>query len=412
MTAQTGTLSEQAERAHALVNAHNATIAATAMPVGILTPLTLPGDPTAGLLTVQGATLAARYVTENPGQYSGRQVRLVLEDDQKTADVEHMSRSAAGGMAKLALLDGVSAVIGQWHLRTTPVVADLAERLGVPTFIENGHNTVTHERSQLFRTYFSIADRAPLMAGFVAAQGWKRVAVIAADTVFGQMLADTVVEACQDAVPGVEVFRADFAQDGVTDLDEQLSAANDFAPDVLINAAVVRTNYMVIDSARKCGLLPKIPMMACFPFPMRSADYWRFAGDAGAGVTWPATRFSPTWPGLTPIGRWFVDTHLAEFGTYPADNALNAFTDVTVLAQAAALAGSSERTALHAALESGSFRTWRGQVRFPEHRHHNAPEIVLMHYREVGDGADNAVVVWPPEQATGEFRHPSSADTP
>jgi len=415
MTAETAAPATPETRAHAVVDAHNATVGATAIPIGVLTPLTPPGDPVAGQIIVQGAALGARYVSENPGLFSGRQVRLVLENDQQTAMNEHMSRSAAGGMAKLALLDGVSAVIGQWHLRTAPVVAELAERLGVPTFIENGHNTVTYGRRQLFRTYFSIADRAPLMAAFGAAQGWKRIAVVAADTVFGQMLADTVIEAFQDAIEGLEVFRADFAQDGVTDLDGPLAEANAFTPDALINAGVVRTNYMVVDAARNCGLLPKVPMMACFPFPMRSADYWKFAGDAGAGVVWPATRFSPSWPGLTPMGRWFVDTHLEEFGSYPADNALNAFTDVTVLAQAAALAGSGERAALHSALESGSFRTWRGQVRFAwsaENGHHRNPEVVLMHYQNVGDDADSAVVVWPPEQSTGEFRHPSAVSLP
>lgn len=289
MTTNLATPTEQAARAQALVDAHNTTAAVTGMSIGVLTPLSLPGDPTAGELVVRGAVMGARYVSENPGQFSGRQVRLVLENDQQTANVEHMSRSAAGGFAKLALVDRVSAVIGQWHLRTSPVVADLAEHLGVPTFIENGHNTVTFRRRQLFRTYFSIADRAPLMAGFAAAQGWRRIAVVAADTVFGQMLADTVIDACHDAIPGLEVFRADFAQDEVTDLDTPLSEANDFGPDVLINA--------------------------------------------------------------------------------------------------------------------------RGQVRFPwtDNGHHNSPEIALMHYQNVGDDAEKAVIVWPPEQATGQFHHPSVA---
>lgn len=405
-------MTDQSSSAHALVDTYNAEVAATAMPIGILTPLTPPGDPTAGEIVVRGAVLGARYVAEHPGQFSGRQVRLILENDQQTADQEHMSRSAAGGLSKLALLDNVSAVVGQWHLRTAPVVADLAERLGVPTFIENGHNTITHGRRMLFRTYFSIADRAPLMAGFAAHQGWRRIAVIAADTVFGQMLADTVIEACHDAIPGLTVHREDFAQDEVTDLDEPLARATEFGPDLLINAGVVRTNYLVIDAARTAGLLPRVPMMVCFPFPMRAQDYWNFAGEAGAGVTWPATRFSPTWPGLTSIGRWFVDRHHAEFGSYPADNALNAFTDITVLAQAAALAGSSERSALHAALESGSFRTWRGPIRFPwsdTSGHHQSPEIALMHYQHVGDDADRAVIVWPAEAATGAFQHSSVA---
>ncbi|NUT94498.1 MAG: ABC transporter substrate-binding protein [Saccharothrix sp.] len=400
------TASENETRARALVDAHNQTVTGAAVPVGILTPLSLPGDPTAGELVVRGAVLGARFVAEHPGDFSMRQIRLFLENDQITADREHMSRSAAGGLAKLVMLDQVSAVVGQWHLRTSPVVADLAEKWGVPTFIENGHNTITEGRKNLFRTYFSIADRAPLMASFAAEQGFKRVAVVAADTVFGQMLADTICEALAEAIPDLELFREDFAQDGVQDLKQQLQRATDFGPDLLVNAGVVRTNYMIIEAGAETGLLPKVPMMVCFPFPMRSADYWGFAGQAGTGVVWPATRFSPEWPGLTWTGRWFVDTYYNEFGSYPPDNALNSFTDVVVIGQAAALAGAHDRDALRLALETGSFRTWRGPVRFT-HDHHQPPEIVLMHYQEVGDAADKAVVVWPQDQATGEFTHPS-----
>jgi len=400
-------VSENETRAKALVDAHNATVTGSAVPVGVLTPLSTPGDPTAGELMVRGAVLGARYVAEHPGDFSGRSVRLFVENDQRSADVEHMSRSAAGGLAKLVMLDGVSAVIGQWHLRTSPVVADLAERWAVPTFIENGHNTITTGRKHLFRTYFSIADRAPLMAAFAAKQGWRRVAVVAADTVFGQMLADTVVEAFREAIPDLELFREDFAQDGVSDLRGPLARATEFGPELLINAGVVRTNYMIVEAAAETGLLPKVPMMACFPFPMRSADYWKFAGEAGAGVVWPATWFSPEWTGLAPVGKWFVETYHNEFGSYPPDNALSSFTDVVILAQAAALAGSHERAALQNALESGSFRTWRGPVRFGTTDHHQPPEIVLMHYQQVGDTTDKAVVVWPPESATGDFQHPS-----
>jgi branched-chain amino acid transport system substrate-binding protein len=334
-------------------------------------------------------------------------VRLVLANDQFGADVQHMSRTAVGELAKLRFIDRVSAIVGQWHLRTTPTVAAAAEEIGLPLFIENGHNTVTSGRRYVFRTYFSLADRAPLMASFIRERGWRRIAVVAADTVFGQMLADTLVEELGRSVDGVQVHRVDFPQEEVTDLDSQLESVAEFGPDLLINAGVVRTNYMVVSSAAKAGILPGVPTMACFPFPMRSDDYWRLAGKAGTGVTWPATRFSPSWPGLTEVGRWFVDRYQEEFGSAPPDNTLNAFTDVVILAQAAAMAGSTEPRDLHRALETGTFETWRGPISFPwteDSSHHCPPEIVLMHYREFGDSADDAVIVWPPESATGEFR--------
>lgn len=397
--------SEHEARAAELVAANNRTLSEGALPVGVLTPLTGPGDPVAGELAVRGAVLGARYAAEH-GLAGG--VRLVLENDQRGAGSEHMSRSAVGGLAKLAFIDRVSAVVGQWHLRTVPAVAAAAEEIQIPVFIENGHNTAASGRRYTFRTYFSIADRAPLMASFVESQGFKRVAVVAADTVFGQMLADTLSDALQEAVPGVQLHRTDFAQDEVTDLGPQLRAVAEFGPDLLLNAGVVRTNYMVISSAIEAGVLPGTPMMVCFPFPMRSGDYWKGAGEAGAGVVWPATRFSGTWPGLTPVGRWFVDRYQQEFGSFPPDNSLNAFTDVTILAQAAQAVGGNGRAELHKALESMEFDTWRGPVSFPwsdaEAPHHQPPEIVLMHYHSTGDSVDDAVIVWPPESATGDYR--------
>ncbi len=398
-------LSEQETRARALVEAHNQGVGPQALPIGVLTPLSGPGDPVAGELVVRGAVLGARYAAE----HTGVEVRLLLENDQRGADVEHMSRSAVGGLAKLAFLDRVSAVVGQWHLRTTPTVIDMAEEIGLPVFVENGHNTATQGRRQVFRTYFSIADRAPLMAGFAASRGWTKISVIAADTVFGQMLADTLCQELTATVPGVQLHRIDFAQDGVSDLDAELKEAAEFGPDLLLNVGVVRTNYLVIDGARAAGLLPGTPMMVCFPFPMRSADYWRLAGEAGVGVLWPATRFSPSWEGLQPIGRWFVEAYHQEFGSYPPDNTLNSFTDVTILAQAARAAGSHDRAALNEALSSASFDTWRGPLTFgwsERNGHHQPPEIVLQHYRSVGDSADDAVIVWPPESVTGEYLDP------
>ncbi|GJF33912.1 hypothetical protein KNE206_66120 [Kitasatospora sp. NE20-6] len=398
-------------RAAELIERQNRSAGQHALPVGVLTPLTLPGDPVAGELCVRGAVLGARYAAEHG---LGPGVRLFLANDQVGADLEHMSRTAVGGLAKLAFIDRVSALIGQWHLRTTPSVAAMAEEIGLPTFVENGHNTVNLGRRHIFRTYFSIADRAPLMAGFIRERGWKRIALVAADTVFGQMLADTLEQTLHKTVEGVEVLRIDFAQDGVSDLDAQLGEVAAFAPDLLLNAAVVRTNYMVIASAVATGVLPGVPMMACFPFPMRSQDYWGLAGEAGAGVVWPATRFSPDWPGLAPVGRWFVDRYESEFGSAPPDNALNAFTDVVVLAQAAAKAASTGRADLQQALEEGTFETWRGPVSFrwtEDTGHHDTPEIVLMHYRHTGDSAQDAVVVWPPESVTGDYLDPSTGVT-
>lgn len=389
----------QESRARAEVAEVNAAAGPDPVRLGVLTPLTGPGDATAGELITRGARLGADWVAERGGVLGGRRIGLVLQNDQPEGAGEPMQRSCVGGLARLAAYDRVTAVLGQWHLRTAPHVADLAETLGVPLFVENGHNTLTAQRRRtLFRTYLSVADRTPMMVRYAVEQGWRRIAVLAADTVFGLMCADTFQQEAERSGAGLEFRRYDFDQERTTDLRGPLAGIRDWRPDALFNCGVVRTNYLVINQAEELGLLPGVPMMVAFPFPMRSADYWRLAGPAGNHVVWAATPFRPSWPGLTPIGRWFVDRYAARYGSFPPDNALNAFTDVTIIAQALDRAGSDDREALLAALEDGEHDTWRGPVRFTrgaEHWHHSPPDFMLMQYTEVGQTIDEAAVIVP-----------------
>lgn len=393
-------------RARATVADINAMATPDAPTLGILTPLTGPGDPVAGELIVRGACLGARYLSES----GGPTVRFALQNDQETAAYELMARSAVGGMAKLAVSDGVLAALGQWHLRTSDPVSLAAEAFGVPIFIENGHNDITARgRRTLFRTYFSIADRMPMIVDFLAEQKQLRIGLIAPDTVFGAMLADTCERVAAGHPAGFQVLRHDIDQEKTTEVYAQLRSIKEFAPDVLVNCGVVRTNYLIINQAAEIGLLPGTPMLVAFPFPMRSQDYWRLAGPAGNHVVWPATYYRPSWPGLTAHGKWFSARYAEEYGSFPPDNALNSFTDVTIIGQALARAGEASREGLLAELERGSFDTWRGPVSFERgerHWHHSPPEIVLMQYQEVGQDFDRAAVVYPAAARTHDYLPP------
>jgi branched-chain amino acid transport system substrate-binding protein len=381
--------------------------------IGILTPLTGPGDPVAGELITRGACLGAEYLRERGGVRGGRQVRFVVQNDQASAAEEGFPRSSVGGLAKLAVVDEVLAVVGQWHLRTAPWVAEAAERLGVPIFIENGHNTITaRQRRTLFRTYFSIADRVPLILRFWAEHGIRRVALLAPNTVFGLTFADTVEEFAKRTGNDFEILRFDFDQETTTSVRDELKQVRAWGPDVLMNAGVVRTNYLVIEQAAEVGLLPGTAHTVSFAFPMRSDDYWRLTGgEPGNRLVWVSTYYRPSWPGLTDIGRWFTQRYLARYGSVPPDNALNAFTDVTIIGQALEVAESDGREDLLVALELHPFETWRGPVSFErrdDHWHHSPPDLVLMQYHHVGQSFDDAAIVYPPEARTGDYVPPAS----
>lgn len=399
-------------RAQATVADVNQVAGPNPIRIGILTPLTPPGDPTAGELVVRGACLGAEYIRENGGVAGGRQIEFVLYNDQETAATEGMARSSAAQMTKLALVDEVSAVVGQWHLRTTPWVVDVATRYDVPIFIENGHSYVTaQKRRNVFRAYFSIADRVPVMLDFAAAQGMRRIGLVAADTVFGQMMADTLVE-YGTKHHNMEFLRFDFPQDDTDDLTAELKAIADYAPDLFINGGVIRTNYLIVKQATEVGILPGTPMMVTFGFPLRSEDFWRFSGEAGVGTMWPAMRYRPSWQGITKVGRWFIDRYTARYGSFPPDTALTHFTDVTIIAQAVAAAGSDQREDILNALESRSFETWQGHIRYPrgpEHWHHVAPELVLLQYQHLGQSFDDSAIIYPPKAATAEYIAPKAS---
>ncbi|GLZ78267.1 transporter [Actinorhabdospora filicis] len=400
------------ELATAELEAANAPAGENPVRIGILTPMTPPGDDMAGVLVTRGARLGVEYLAEHGGVL-GRGVELVARNDMATADADGFGASAAGETAKLALVDEVVAVLGQWHLRTAGWAAEVCERFGLPMFVENGHSTITHGRKSIFRTYFSCADRTPLMVDYMAAQGAKRVAVLAADTVFGQEMADAVV-AYGTEHHGMEFLRIDFAQQEVLDWRADLERIAAWQPDFFVNDGVnvaadgkpPGNAYRITQQATEVGLLPAVPMMVTFGFPMRSADYWNYAGDAGNGVVWPASRFRPAWPGMTGIGRWFTERFTERFGMAPPDTSLSAFTDVTIIGaalNAAAEKGelpseiSGIRKALIESLETHAFDTWRGPVRFDPADHHSSPELVLMQYQEVGQSFNDAAVVHPAE---------------
>lgn len=395
-------------------NAKNA--GAPAVKIGVVSPLSGPGDPTAGLLTVRGATIAQDYLREHGGIHNGIQVELVVRNDQETVELDGglMPRSAVGAFAKLAIVDEVLAAMGPWHLRYADYVADAAERIGVPLFVENAHPLITaKQRYCVFRTFTSMAERVPQLVSFIESQNMRRISILAGNTTFGETCANMLEEQLK-ALPGErrEILRFDFDQETTFDLKPELLKIKEYRPDLFINLGLIRTNYLIINQAEEVGLLPGTPMMAPFQWPLRASDYWRLAGEAGNYMVWPASQFSPSWSGLRPIGHWFVNRFHAKYGMLPPDTSLNAFTDITIMAQALNLVPTITRASLIYALEVGTFETWRGPLRFERgqtHWHHSPPPVVIQQYQRVGQDISNVPIVYPPEFQTHHYLRPGGA---
>src|SRR5262245_6397323 len=103
-------------------------LAQPAVKIGVLTPLSPPGDASAGQFIVRGAKMAADEINGKGGGVGGRKVELVIEDDSGTPE------KGVAGFRKLASQDKVSAVVGQFHSSVMDAVQVLAEQVKIPVF--------------------------------------------------------------------------------------------------------------------------------------------------------------------------------------------------------------------------------------------------------------------------------------
>ena len=67
--------------------------------IGVLTPLSPPGDASAGQLILRGAKMGAEEVNAHGGVLGGRKIELVVEDDSGTPE------KGSAGLRKLATQD-------------------------------------------------------------------------------------------------------------------------------------------------------------------------------------------------------------------------------------------------------------------------------------------------------------------
>src|SRR5262245_27802788 len=146
--------------------------------IGVLTPLSPPGDAAAGQFIVRGVKMGAEEVNARGGVLGGRKIELVVEDDSGTPE------KGAAGFRKLATQDQAVAVVGQFHSSVMTAVQALAEQFKVPVFSTQASARQITEKhlTYTFRTHLSHPARYPPWTQWAKEHGFKRVAVIAENT--------------------------------------------------------------------------------------------------------------------------------------------------------------------------------------------------------------------------------------
>jgi branched-chain amino acid transport system substrate-binding protein len=374
-------------------------LAQGSLKIGVLTPLSPPGDASAGQFIVRGAKMAADDVNARGGVLGGRRIELIIEDDSGTPE------KGVAGFRKLATQDRVAGVIGQFHSSVMGAVQDLAEQFKIPIFATQASAKGITERhlSYTFRTHVIDPDRVALWNRWIKGQGFKRVALIAENTDYGVGVVEDTKKQFQTMSVGAELKTVIFDR-AVVDLTPQMLDIKNWKPDLVLNVGVGTPVYLIVKQAYDVGLFPSTPMLVSYDLPARP-EFWKNLGEKGNYLSF-IVYYHPTMK-LTPRGEGFRTKYREQFKEDPVYGALNGYAQVALLADAVNAGKSDSGENLVKALLGNKFEGWNGTISFSRgdgpYWQQWTPPMLFMQYTKPEMAFTEAKNIFPPEFKTGHL---------
>ncbi len=367
--------------------------------IGVLTPLSPPGDAAAGQFIVRGAKMGADDVNARGGILGGRKIELVIEDDSGTPE------KGAAGYRKLVSQDRVAAVLGQFHSSVAVAVQDLAEQLKVPIFMTQASARSLTERhlNYTFRTHVIDTDRVQLWNRWIKQQGYKRVAMLAENTDYGIGLVEDSKKLFKTMDVQAELKSIVFDR-AVVDLTPQLLEIKSWRPDLVVNIGVGTPSYLILRQAYDVGLFPATPMLVSYDMPARP-EFWKNMGEKGTYTAF-MVYYHPTMK-LTPRGEAFRTKYREQFKEDPVYAALNGYAQVALIADALNAAKSDASDDLVKSLLANKFEGWNGTISFSRgegpYWQQWTPPMLVLQYTKPEMPFTEAKILFPTEFKTGDL---------
>ena len=359
--------------------------------LGVIAPLSPPGETALGQLVKRGAELGAEYLNEKGG-ILGRKVVLSVQDSAGK------NEQGVAAYRRLVTQEKAVAVFGFVHSGVNIAVNEVAKEMGVPTMgTQTGAGDVTAKRYPIaFRTHAVDPPRVATWMGWIKKNNWKRVAIVGETTDYGIGLASETEKQAKEA-GGIETLKIMFDRT-TTDLLPQLLQVKAFKPDVIVNIGVGQPLELMIQQANTVGLLPDAKMVTSYDAPAR-AQFWQIHGDKWKGVSFVAF-YSPK-SELSEPGQWLAKKYKEKYNEPPVYGALNAFGNALVFAQAIEKAKSTDPKAMIEVLETGSFTGWSAvPVTFPKAEgvlwHNWAPPMMILTYTAKDQAVGDAEISYAP----------------
>lgn len=374
--------------------------------IGVLTPLSPPGDATAGQLIIRGAELAVEYVNNrmgggwNAANPLPGPIELVKGDDAGTPE------KGITAFRRMVQDDKVAGVLGQFHSSVTLALAPIADQLKTPLFSTQSSATdlTAKQFAYVFQTHAITADRASAVGDFVKNAPFKRVAIVAENTDYGTGNNEDLKKLLAGAA-GVDVRDWTFDR-ASADLSPLLLQVKQFDPDLVYNLAVGAPAYLLLKQSYDAGVSPKATHLISYDLPIRP-EFWQNAGEQGRNVVFVAY-YHPK-QALTDAGTWMQDQYQKRFNEPAVYSTFQGFGNTLMLAQAINQANAIEGGAVAKALESGKLMNWNARdVSFPRAEgvdwHRLKIPILLLQYTEAQQDFAKATILSPPAMKTGDVK--------
>jgi ABC-type branched-subunit amino acid transport system substrate-binding protein len=258
--------------------------------IGVITPLSAPGDIEAGKQFLDAAKAWAKYVNQKGG-ILGRPVTIETGDDKGTPDV------AASEARRLITQKKVVGITGQWTGDTTQAEMPVVQRYNVPLVVPYAWSDELTGKNlpQVFRVgpYNSVI--AGLFAPYLRHKSYRRVTLFADSSDYAQGFAKAL-KATARGKPDIKVVNYEAK---ATDLTPSITAMMSQPPDAIVIAASFASRNLIINQARQAGF--KGDIVAGWDYTT-TPDYWKTTKSNGVGVVYPTFFVKGALP-LTKTGK-------------------------------------------------------------------------------------------------------------
>jgi branched-chain amino acid transport system substrate-binding protein len=358
------------------------TASAAPVKLGVINSMTGPEAPIGEDIT-NGIKLALEDLKKK-----GIEVQVVWEDDTGKQQV------GISAMEKLATRDEVAGVVGAYTSAVTEAVAKTAERYKTPLVnpVASKEEITRHGYKWVFRVSATTRDYASVLLDMATTLGTpKTIAILNENTDFGTSGARSAKEIAEKK--GLKVVFNESYSKGSPDYRSTLANMKSNSPDLVFMVSYVADAILLMRQARELGLTPQAFLGAGAGF---ANEQFAKESNISHGV-FSSTQWTPAvkWPGA----KEFAQVYAKRYGKPASYHAATAYTAMSILAEVASKEN-GDREKIRQALETGSWNTLDGEVKFADYdgyTHQNKHQMLV---DQIQSG--KFVTVWPKELATGK----------